>query len=62
MLPTHDARQPSPDRRSYWAPLTDPTNPRHVQNVRDADATTLLLAHNEYWENAEIFRQVYDRL
>lgn len=39
--------------------LPDSSNPKAVENVRDPDATTLLIAHTEYWQNALMFETVY---
>src|SRR5688572_2150968 len=37
-------------------------NTQRVQNVTDPDATTLLIAHNEYWKNPLVVRTLYDAL
>jgi hypothetical protein len=31
--------------------LPDSSDPRRVDNLRDREATTLLMAHVEYWDN-----------
>jgi hypothetical protein len=36
--------------------------PKPVDNVEDLEATTLLLAHVEYWRNPTIFQQLHQRL
>lgn len=38
------------------------TSPQRVENVRDPDATTLLAAHLEYWENPLLFQILHAEL
>ncbi|MBW3629401.1 MAG: hypothetical protein KY464_08905 [Gemmatimonadetes bacterium] len=40
----------------------DPTDPRQVKNIADPDASTLLAAHVEYWENPLLFQTLYAEL
>lgn len=35
---------------------------QRVQNVRDQEATTLLVAHTEYWKNPLLARTIYDEI
>jgi hypothetical protein len=42
--------------------LPGATTPPGVENQKDPDATTLLIAHTEYWENPLIFRRIYDAI
>ncbi|HEU4747131.1 MAG TPA: hypothetical protein VFS56_01425 [Gemmatimonadaceae bacterium] len=35
---------------------------RRVRNVRDEEATTLLIAHTEYWKNPLLARTIYDEI
>ena len=42
--------------------LPDRSNRHAVENVRDPDATTLLLAHLEYWKNPTLFRTILEAL
>jgi hypothetical protein len=48
----------------YYDPPSAPAvnGYKRVQNVRDADATTLLLAHVEYWESARLYDLVLARI
>jgi hypothetical protein len=36
--------------------------PTAVKNVEDRDATTVLLAHVEYWGNTKVFDELHKRL
>ncbi len=52
-------------RLDFFDPPTDSTtrqliNP--VKNIRDEEATTLLAAHVEYWDNQLVFRMLYRKL
>jgi hypothetical protein len=38
------------------------TNPKPVQNVKDPDATTLLAAHVEYWNNPLLYKTILEHL
>jgi hypothetical protein len=40
--------------------LPDATDPKRVDNVLDTDASTLLLAHTEYWKTGVVFDRMYD--
>ncbi len=40
----------------------DTTLPQRVHNVRDQDATTLLIAHTEYWKNPLVVGTIYDTI
>jgi hypothetical protein len=42
--------------------LPDRSNPHPVENRRDPHATTLLVAHVEYWNNPLIYRTILDAL
>jgi hypothetical protein len=33
-----------------------------VKNLKDPEATTLLMAHTEYWKNGLLVRTLYDAL
>ena len=35
-------------------------NPKRVENKADPDATTLLMAHTEYWDNEAVVREIYE--
>ena len=45
----------------FYDPKTG-DDPKRVQNVRDRDATTPLLAHTEYWSNPRLQRVLYGEL
>ena len=38
------------------------TNPNPVQNIKDPDATTLLAAHVEYWNNPLLYKTILQHL
>jgi len=38
------------------------TNPNPVQNIKDPDATTLLAAHVEYWNNPLLYKTILEHL
>jgi len=38
------------------------TDPRRVKNIKDPEATTLLMAHTEYWNDGLLVRTLYDAL
>lgn len=40
----------------------DVNDARRVQNIADPDATTLLVAHTEYWGNPLVFETIYQAL
>lgn len=42
--------------------LPDRSNPNPVKNVVDPQATTLLVAHTEYWKNEKVFEVLHERL
>lgn len=42
--------------------LPDRSNPNPVDNVSDPEASTLLVAHTEYWKNRKVFEVLYHRL
>lgn len=42
--------------------LPDAPQPPGVENEIDPNATTLLIAHTEYWGNSLIFRRMYDAI
>ena len=42
--------------------LPGATDPRKVQNVKDPEATTLLMAHTEYWNDGLLVRTLYSAL
>ena len=42
--------------------LPDAARPPGVENEIDPNATTLLIAHTEYWENPLIFRRMYEAI
>ena len=42
--------------------LPEATDPRKVENVKDPEATTLLIAHTEYWNDGLLVRTLYDAL
>ena len=42
--------------------LPERTLSQRVQNVRDRDATTLLIAHVEYWKNPLVVGTIYDEI
>ena len=42
--------------------LPDATDPRKVNNLKDPEATTLLMAHTEYWKDTLLVRTLYDAL
>jgi hypothetical protein len=44
----------------YDAPKPDPD--RKVDNRLDPDATSLLMAHTEYWKNDTVIRAIYDAI
>jgi hypothetical protein len=50
------------DLYDYPLGAKNEANPQRVQNVTDPDATTLLIAHNEYWKNPLVVRTLYDAL
>jgi hypothetical protein len=37
-------------------------DPRRIDNQQDEDASTLLVAHVEYWRNRKLFQTLHDRL
>jgi hypothetical protein len=37
-------------------------NSKHVQNVKDPNATTLFAAHTQYWDNPLLYETLYDAL
>lgn len=39
-----------------------PTHSQRVDNVPDEEATTLLIAHTEYWENTVLVETIYDAI
>jgi hypothetical protein len=43
----------------YHPPPPHGPGPKEVINIRDKDATTLLLAHVEYWRNPTLFGELY---
>jgi hypothetical protein len=42
--------------------LPDPAASQRVHNVRDQEATTLLVAHTEYWKNPLVVGTIYDEM
>ena len=42
--------------------LPDPAASQRVHNVRDQEATTLLIAHTEYWKNPLVVGTIYDEM
>ncbi|MDB4870787.1 MAG: hypothetical protein JWL97_1791 [Gemmatimonadales bacterium] len=42
--------------------LPDSTDPRKVENLKDPEATTLLMAHTEYWNDSLLVRTLYSAL
>ncbi len=42
--------------------LPGATDPRKVKNLKDPEATTLLMAHTEYWNDGLLVRTLYDAL
>jgi hypothetical protein len=42
--------------------LPGATNPKKVNNLKDPEATTLLMAHTEYWNDGLLVRTLYDAL
>ena len=42
--------------------LPDATDARRVNNLKDPEATTLLMAHTEYWKDGLLVRTLYDAL
>jgi hypothetical protein len=42
--------------------LPDSTSSKKVKNLADPEATTLLMAHTEYWNNSLLVRTLYDTL
>jgi hypothetical protein len=40
----------------------EPTDSKKVDNIPDPDATTLLMAHTEYWNNELLVKTLYDAL
>ena len=42
--------------------LPDATDSKKVKNLKDPEATTLLMAHTEYWNNGLLVRTLYDAL
>ncbi len=42
--------------------LPGATNSRKVNNLKDPEATTLLMAHTEYWNDGLLVRTLYDAL
>ena len=44
----------------YISYVTDPD--KRVQNRRDPDATSLLIAHTEYWKNDTVMQAIYDAI
>jgi hypothetical protein len=42
--------------------LPKATDPRKVKNLEDPDATTLLMAHTEYWNNSLLVQTLYDAI
>jgi hypothetical protein len=42
--------------------LAGSSDDRRVGNERDPDATTLLIAHTEYWKTDLVFRRIYEAL
>lgn len=52
-------------RLDFFDPPTDSTTRRlinPIKNIRDEEATTLLAAHVEYWENQLVFRKLHEKL
>ena len=52
-------------RLDFFDPPSDSTTRKlvsPVQNFRDSEATTLLTAHVEYWENQLMFRKLHEKL
>jgi hypothetical protein len=50
---------------SGWLDYYDPPNgndPHRIDNQRDEDASTLLVAHVEYWKNRKLFKTLHDKL
>jgi hypothetical protein len=49
----------------FYDPPRHPSHnpgPNAVTNIKDKDATTLLLAHVEYWRNPLLFKKLYSRI
>jgi len=46
----------------YDPPPPHGPGPNPVDNIEDKDATTLLLAHVEYWRNPTLFGELYRRI
>ncbi len=42
--------------------LPDSTSSKRVKNLSDPEATTLLMAHTEYWNNSLLVKTLYDAL
>lgn len=42
--------------------LPEATDPRKVKNLEDPDATTLLMAHTEYWNDSLLVQTLYDAI
>jgi hypothetical protein len=50
------------DLYDYPLGASDEKNEQRVQNAIDPDATTLLIAHTEYWKNPLVIETLYDAI
>jgi hypothetical protein len=50
------------DLYDYPIAVENDPNKKRVVNMRDTDATTLLLAHTEYWKNPLVVKTIYDAI